>query len=174
MNEATTLSPLEARAGLRWALVPVFLLTSSVLGVGSMAYVATHDPSFATEPDYYQKAVAWDRTQAQAAENARLGYQISLPGKLALGVDNRASVTLTVRDRAGRVVDGARVRAEAFPNLAADQVRQIELVEHAPGSYEAPLDGTRAGIWIFRVSAELGADHFTAELRSELVHRGSP
>jgi uncharacterized GH25 family protein len=152
----------------------VFLLASSVIGVGSMALVATHDPSFSTEPDYYQKAVHWDQVQAQAAQNQRLSYQLSLPQTLTPDAGRRASIELVVRDHAGQPVSGARVRAEAFSNLAASEITTLDFVERAPGRYETTLATSHLGVWDFRVSADRDADHFTAELRSELVPRGTP
>ena len=169
MIEAASIASPRNPSGLRWALVPVFLLASSVLGVGSMAFVATHDPSFSTEPDYYQKAVRWDQTQAQAAENQRLGYQFTLPRTLPVTPGRRALVELVLRDRSGQMVSGAHVKAEAFSNLAASETTALAFNEREPGRYEAALVVTHVGVWDFRVAAERGAEHFTDELRTELV-----
>jgi len=169
MIEATSGSLPRPAGGSRWALVPVFLLASSVLGVGSMAFVATHDPSFSTEPDYYQKAVHWDETQAQAAENQRLGYALALPLSFTRNAAQQATIELVVRDRAGQLVSGAEVRAEAFSNLAASEVTALEFSERSPGRYEATLRARHLGVWNFRVSARHNGDHVTAELRSDLL-----
>ncbi len=39
-----------------------------------VVYVATSDPSYAVEDDYYQKAVAWDEKRAQDRTERRSGW----------------------------------------------------------------------------------------------------
>ena len=48
-----------------WPWFVVALLVATAGGQGIMLYAATHDPTFAIEPDYYQKAVAFDTTIQQ-------------------------------------------------------------------------------------------------------------
>src|SRR6478735_4402747 len=99
MLTATPIAPRRAR--LSWAYVPVALLLSSALGVGTMAIVAVRDPHFATESDYYQKAIRWDRTQAQAATNQRLGYIVEVPAVVKFEPHGRATLELSLSDRHG-------------------------------------------------------------------------
>ena len=51
-------------------MIVALLVGGAGANVGLML-VATSDASFAVEPDYYQKALAWDETMAQAARNRR-------------------------------------------------------------------------------------------------------
>ena len=96
---------------------------SSALGVGSMAIVAVRDPHFATEPDYYQKAIRWDQTQAQAATNQRLGYVIEVPAVAQLRSrkgeprsSSRSAIGL------GRPVHGAQLVGQAFANAYSGEL----------------------------------------------------
>lgn len=172
----TTSSALPAyrRARLPWAFVPVTLLAISALGVGWMAFVAVQDPHFATESDYYQKALSWDRTQAQAAENQRLGYRIALPSRVRVGDHGQARLELSLVDGSGRLVVGALVQAEAFANAYSGATERLVFSEQAPGVYTAQLVAPRAGLWIFRVRAQAGSDTVTAELRADVAGRGAP
>ena len=157
----------------RWALVPVGLLASSFFGVGWMAIIAVRDPSFALEPDYYQKAIHWDQAQAQAANNERLGYAFSVPGAVVSDSRGLATLQLKINDRSGRAVRGAHVSATAFPNAFSEDISQIQFNQRAPGVYEAPVKVRHAGLWEFRVTMDDGADHVTTVLRIVLAPGGA-
>ena len=48
------------------------------VGANFWLYVAANDDrGIAIEPDYYQKAVAWDSSMAQARENRRSGWRVT-------------------------------------------------------------------------------------------------
>ena len=68
-----TKTSVAAGSGTFWAWVPATLLGAMLLGLGTMAYIAIDDPSFALEPNYYDKAVHWDRSQAEARSSQALG-----------------------------------------------------------------------------------------------------
>jgi len=161
------------RARLPWAFVPVALLLSSAVGVGSMAIVAVRDPHFATEPDYYQKAIRWDRTQAQAATNQRLGYVVKVPGALPIDQHGHASLELALSDRLGKPVNGARLTAEAFANAYSSEQMPMVLEEKSPGRYSARFAVHHLGQWVFEVTGTAGGEHFTADVRADLVCGGS-
>ena len=163
------MDPAPRRFRLPWALVPVFLLLASALGVGGMAIVAVHDPNFATEPDYYQKAVHWDRTQAQAAENQRLNYRVSLPKVVVFDARGQATIELTLSDHAGLPLLGAQVSAEAFANAYSADIVQLSFHERAPGIYCANLPVRHRGLWVFRLSARTATQHFTTDVRATLL-----
>ena len=168
---ATAISP-DRRVRLSWAFVPVALLVSSAVGVGSMAYVAVRDPHFAIESDYYQKAIQWDQSQAQAGENRRLGYRLALPSRVQLDEHGRAQLELSLIDRRGQPVLGARVSAEAFANAYSGVSHGLTFSEQPPGTYRATLAPPHSGLWIFRVRAQLGGDTVTADLRADLGRGG--
>ncbi|MEO8900055.1 MAG: FixH family protein [Polyangiaceae bacterium] len=164
----TTASPSE-RGSARWALVPVALLVASTLGVGSMAVIAIRDPHFATEPDYYNKALHWDQTQAQAAENQRLGYVVELEPRVVVDAAGRAMLQLGLQDATRAPVRGAVVKAVAFANAFSGDLSALEFRELAPGVYAAPLTARHLGLWEFRVTATSGTEHITQTLRRDVV-----
>jgi hypothetical protein len=163
----------ERRARIPWALVPVALLLCSALGVGSMAIVAVRDPHFATEPDYYQKAIRWDQSRAQAANNSRLGYMVKVPPALRFDAQGHATLDLTLSDGRGQPVSGARLEARAFANAFSGELLQIVFEERAAGHYSAKLTVRHAGQWVFEVAGDANGEHFTADLRADLLPGGA-
>jgi hypothetical protein len=155
-------------SGARWALVPVGLLVSSVAGFTWMAFIAIHDPNFALEPNYYQKALHWDQTQGQAATNQRLAYHFSVPSSFTLDAQGRATFSLKLSDGSGRPISGARVLAEAFPNAFSTEIANLTFQEHEPGSYSATVNAKRAGVWELRLEVQNGAERATTIERCEL------
>jgi hypothetical protein len=162
--------PRTAR-GTFWALVPVVLLVASVTGVGTLSSIAAHDPGFALEKNYYQRAVHWDEQQAAWARNRRLGYRVALEVRESgSGVELVTQLT----DHAGMPVHGATVRVEAFANARAGDRHEWTLVERALGTYTTPLAAARAGLWEFRFVVAAGGEEFTAVERAEVPARSLP
>jgi FixH protein len=158
---------------LPWALVPVALLLCSALGVGSMAIIAARDPHFATEADYYQKAIRWDETQAQAATNERLGYVVELPAVVRFDRGAQASLELTLSDRLGQRSSGAQLSAEAFANAYSGELVSVVFEERSAGLYRAKLTVTHPGQWVFRISGSVAGERFTTNARADLLPGGS-
>lgn len=156
------------RAGKLWAWVPVLLLGGMFAGLGSMAYLAIDDPGFALEPDYYDKAVHWDRSQAEAAASRALGLQLTLSKPLALARDGSLQLELTIRDRLGASFADAEVRVEAFANAHASRVQGLLLRETAPGVYQAQIAHGSSGLWELRVSVRRGDTRFREVLRHDV------
>ncbi len=173
MTASPSRSKPRSRWSARWALMPIGLLTSSVLGVGWMAAVAVRDPNFALEHDYYQKALHWDQTQTQAADNQRLAFQFSAPTKILLNQHGLGTFEVRINDRNGRPVAGARVVADAFANAYSDDITQLTLSERAPGVYAAAVKAGHPGLWEFRVSMDANGGHATATSRCDLVLGGA-
>jgi hypothetical protein len=168
-----TVAPIpERRARLPWAFVPVALLLTSALGVGSMAIIAVRDPHFATEPDYYQKAIGWDRTQAQAATNQRLGYLVELPAVVRFDAQGHATLELTLSDRHHQRVPGAELAAEAFANAYSGRLVGVRFEERSPGLYRAELTVNHPGQWVFQIVGSVGGERFTTDVRADLVAGG--
>lgn len=76
-----------ATKGSRAWMWPVGLITLMCGSVGicvMTAVVAARDPSFALEPDYYERALEWDETAAARDASATLGWrahvEVSIPG----------------------------------------------------------------------------------------------
>jgi hypothetical protein len=160
--------PKQTKAGTFWAWVPAGLLASMLLGLGTLAYIAIDDPGFALEPNYYEKAVQWDRSQAEARESQALGFRLAPAHSLMLGADGGIEVELELRDRQGRLVSGAELSLEAFPNAAARKIDRAKLHETSPGTYRARLRGGASGLWELRCQVAYGTARFQQVLRLDV------
>jgi len=161
------------RCGTFWAWVPAMLLSSMLLGLGTMAYIAIDDPSFALEPNYYDKAVHWDRSQAEARSSQALGLRLTLLGPPSLSAQGDIELVLDIRDREDLPLQDAAVQVEAFPNAYATRIQQISLQEASPGVYRAKLSQGVRGLWELRLSVSQGAARFHQVLRIDVAKGGA-
>lgn len=164
-----TTSEARSRAGRVWALVPAALLGSMLLGLGTLAYVAMDDPGFSLEPNYYDKAVNWDRSQAELRESERSGVSLELAGPLGIAADGSLELELEALDRHGAPLQGADLRVEAFPNAFASRVQHVTLRETAPGVYRGRLSHAVSGIWELRCALTREALRYRRVLRADAV-----
>jgi nitrogen fixation protein FixH len=155
--------------GAIWAWVPAALLGSMLLGLGTLAYLALDDPHFALEPNYYDKAVHWDRSQREARDSAALGLQLALPQALFTLADGALEIEIKVTDRAGSPLEAARAELEAFPNAYASRVQRITLNEVSPGVYRGRLIGRDLGLWELRFSITQGNLRFRQSVRRDVT-----
>ncbi len=145
---------------------PLFLVSLLLVSVGANIYLmirATNDPSFAIEPDYYAKAVAWDDLQAERAASEALGWSLSVE-PVATGI--RARLT----DALSRPIDGAQLALEAFPNAKASERTAAILLPRGGGTYELPrvLGRGTGTLWELRFVATLDSKKFLHVTRLEL------
>lgn len=159
----------RSSAGKIWALVPALLLGSMLLGLGTLAYIALDDPGFSLEPNYYGKAVNWDRAQAERRESERSGLRLELSRPLEIMGDGTLQLELRALDGQGAPVRGATVRVEAFPNAFASRTQQLTLRETAPGVYSGRLSPGPSGLWELRGSLTRDALRFRQVLRVDAV-----
>lgn len=156
-----------------WAWVPALLLGCMFLGLGFMTYLATSDPHFALEPDYYDKAVHWDRSRAEERASALTGLSLSLTRPLALTADGGVDVEVRVVDRQTSPFRGARLQLQAFPNAYAQNSQSLTLRETAPGVYVGRLSRGVLGLWELRFGLTRDALHFQVVLREDVVKGGA-
>lgn len=156
----------------RWRWAPVLLLGSLLSGLGSMVFIATSDPSFAVEPEYYQKALDWDRERDQQATNARLGYRLSVHVQEQKAPGAARDLVLRLEDATGKPIRGAHVEVSAFHNARAAEIVRAKLVETSPGSYVQRLPLQRPGLWELRIVARRSGVRFTHVARIELSEQG--
>ncbi len=157
-----------AASGSIWAYVPALLLGSMLLGLGTLAYIAIDDPHFALEPNYYDKAVHWDRARAEARASNELGLRLSLRRTLEMAPDGKVDVELEIVDRAGAPFSAAEVQLEALPNAYANRVQDTRLRETSPGVYRGNLIRGTLGLWQLRFRVSRGTARFSQILRADV------
>jgi nitrogen fixation protein FixH len=157
-----------AAKGWYWPVAIVGLLVGGAGANIGFMIVANRDATFAVEPDYYRKAVEWDRTMAQEARNAELGWQVS--ARLEPIDGGRARLVARVAARDGRPVTGAAVVVEAFPSARARDIASFTLTPAGPdGVYAVTLVRARPGLWELRLRVTRGAEVFTRTLSQDLA-----
>lgn len=152
------------RKGWAWPLaIALVLLVSAGSNIGFML-VAKSDKSFAIEPDYYQKALAWDDAMAQEEHNLSLGWNVDARVELGAETTN-GRVEVVITDSIGEPVDLAKVDAVVFHNARAAVRLSATLTEESPGTYWADIDADKAGLWDVIITATKGPDRFVRTVR---------
>ncbi|MEP6779673.1 MAG: FixH family protein [Gemmatimonadaceae bacterium] len=140
------------KPGMGWPIGVALILTITVVGNLIVMHVANNDPSFAIEPDYYARSVAFDSTIAEERLSAKLGWvarsEISLDSARQSQI-----VVVTLADSAGQPIEHATVNVTAFYNARANDVIAASLTEISPGKYRAPLAIKFGGQWEVRIRA---------------------
>ena len=150
-----------------WPLAITGVLAATVGANIWVMVIARDDPSFAIEPDYYRKALAWDTTMAQAEHNAALGWRLT-PSLGPVARDGRALITARLTDSTGAIIRDALVRVSALPVARAMDVQEVTLVVDGQGDYAASVDARRAGQWELRFDAVVGDNRFTQVTRVDV------
>ncbi len=158
-----------------WPFAIVGLLGMNVTIVGITVFYATSDRSMAVEPNYYQRALAWDRNQIQSTRNAQLGWTLTLEASNPR--HGRSDLALSLRDRSGKPIEDARIEALAFHNSRASERQTLLLSSMGKGEYSGTLAADRDGLWHFQVTIQHGTNTFTQVVERSLISsdpRGTP
>jgi hypothetical protein len=158
------------KGGAFWAAVPVVLLGSLTTGLGIAAWIASDDPSFAVERNYYDKAVHFDQAREQAQKNASLGWRVELDTK---AVGSNIQLLVLVKDKDGLPIRDAAITVEAFANARAKDVVIARFVPEPGAPQSARLPLIFAGLWELRFTVEARGERFTETLRRDIVAGGS-
>ncbi len=145
----------------RWPAVIIGALTLHVVVSLATVWMATTNPSYAVEEDYYHKALHWDDRRAQDRVNTKLAWQVAAAVVPPASVGGPATLELTLADHDGLPVDGAAVTVETFHNARADRILRATLTAAGDGRYTASIPMRRSGVWEFRITAVRGSDTFT-------------
>ena len=137
------------RRALFWPLFLVALLVGHVGILSVAAYIASSDPSVAAEPDFYEKALAWEANQKLVREPAEDGYEVTplLEPHSSQTGKGKLSLALT---REGQPPTQATVTATIFHAARSGDRQQLTLTERKPGLFVAPASLDRDGRWEVR------------------------
>jgi nitrogen fixation protein FixH len=151
-----------------WPIFLVSLISIHILSVVVMVIIATHDKSFAIEPDWYQKGLHYEQTAQQQEANRQLAWSVRLAVGKSLAGSNQRSVTCKVLDRAGKPVENATVDLVAFAHLRASKPASTVLLPRAAGEYIATMSFDDPGMWEFRLVVQRGKETFTHIVKDEI------
>jgi nitrogen fixation protein FixH len=139
----------------RWPVLLTLVLLGQAGGVIAMVVVSGRDASFAIEPDYYERALAWDETSRLKAASDALGWTAE-PSIRSTARDRTLEIVL--RDRLKRPLDGAIVQVELYHHARAADRRTVQLSHRGDGEYGASVAMPRPGLWQLRIRADRGPD----------------
>lgn len=131
------------------AFVAFFGLIFAVNGL--FMYQAIHTFPGQTVDNPYEAGLEYNRTLAQAAAEARLGW------KAQVGQSGE-TIRLIVQDSAGRPVEGLTVSGKIERPATEQGRRMIQLKEVSAGSYQVALSDM-TGAWDFSATARDKAGH---------------
>jgi nitrogen fixation protein FixH len=152
------------KRGTGWPLAIATILGLTMAANVWLIRVASSDPSFAVEEDYYQRGVHWDDELAQRALNQDLGWRIDASlSPIVLGQGSNLSVSLS--DSSVYPIAGARVVVVARHVARAGEPVSVTMTQGEPGKYSARVPIERPGLWELRFDIHQGANRFTATER---------
>jgi nitrogen fixation protein FixH len=152
-----------------WPAALVAVLAITIVANVALFWTANHDPSFAVEPDYYQRAVDWDSTVARRQRSGALHWQADV--RLAPPEGGQATLLVMITSRDGTPLDSADVRAEASHNARGADVYPLQLLASGPGRYAARLPSSAQGLWRVDLTVARGSDTFVERVT---VDNGAP
>lgn len=156
------------KAGMGWPIGVAVILGATVAANIVVMRIASDDPAFAVEPDYYRKAVQFDSTMAQQRRNISLGWGFDAAID-SIGDGRQTRLAVRLRDASADPLPGARVAVMARFNARANDTLTAVLTEEAPGTYVTTLPIAHAGVWEVRVDATHGSQRFSTSARVNAV-----
>ena len=141
-----------------WPAALVAVLVVTVAANFALLWKANSDPSFAVEPDYYQRAVLWDSTVSRRARSDALRWRAAV--RMAPPEGGRATIVVHLTTADGSPVDSADVRIEASHNAEGAILHDARLLATGPGLYTARIPATAQGLWRVDLTASRGPDQF--------------
>jgi nitrogen fixation protein FixH len=154
------------KRGAWWPIAITTVLATTVAANIWVMRIASDDPSFAIEPDYYRKAVEWDSTLVQARQDSILGWRLT-PELQVVAATGKTQLTATLTDSTGAPISGAVVKVSALPVARANEVHEVTLAAAGAGEYMAQLDSRREGRWELRFDVRARSVRFTEVARVE-------
>ena len=138
-----------------------------------VVFIATSDPSYAVEEDYYQKAIDWDLKRAQDRTNESLGWLFEFEVTPPERPGDQPQLEVTLADAEGAPMTGATVAVEAFHNSSSgDILRAVLSPTGEPGLYRANLPMQHNGRWELRFTIDQGDREFTSNETRHLFVEG--
>lgn len=154
-----------------WPAIIVGMLSAHTLGCLIVVYIATSDPSQVVVANYHEKAIAWDQHQAQQRASDALGWTCAIEAAQEADMLGERSVRISLRDREGEPLTGAKVGLETYNHIRAGDISIADFTEGAPGEYVAMVPMRRPGMWRFDVKATRDQDVFIHHLDQQVGPR---
>jgi hypothetical protein len=149
---------------MRW---PVFLgaiLSMSVLAQGIMVYHATSKEAPLPQEKYYEKAEAWDKSQAELESSRKLGWTVSfaMPSGPQYVAGSARPVDVLITDNKGELVRGltGKFLATHPSESRLNASGQLTELPQEPGHYRVLIPFPIGGLWDFHLDMHKGQQPF--------------
>lgn len=93
-------------------------------------------------------------------QQRNLGWKVEVKGFESVRENAPAAVSVTVKDKQGAAIDGAKVSLDLWRMANSADDRRLELAPQGNGSYGTQLSLSDAGNWIVEVYIERGQDSY--------------
>ena len=144
-----------------WPWIVVGLLGVHVTLMAVAAAIATRDRSFAVVPNYYEKGVNWDKTQAEKRASEKLGWKLTIEPSAHPDAHGQRAVQIQLTDANGRAIPAAKVELDYFHDSHANEQRSTTLSLKG-GKAEQTLAMPYTGFWEFHATATAEGKTFVA------------
>ncbi|RMH12206.1 MAG: hypothetical protein D6695_07365 [Planctomycetota bacterium] len=162
--------PESKSRGWIWPVLVIALLGGQAVMLAVTFIIASSDPSVAVEPNYYEKALAWDEDRDRRRDPALDGFEISAELQPASDRNSKGALVVSVF-RDGAPVEDAVIDAVIFHHARSGDRQTLSLLPQKPGVYVASADLRRDGNWEVRLSVQ--ADRMSYLLTRQLELYGS-
>lgn len=163
MSQSISPEP-KTRPSWRWPAIVIGLLVAHFILMMVTVLIATGDRSFAVMPKHYERALAWDQTQAKKRAFDQLGWKLEVQTGTKVDPLGKRKTTMTLNDAEGKPIAGATAEISYYHRTFAQQVETAALAMIAPGRFEMELPMRRSGFWEFRVLVKADGREFMTDL----------
>lgn len=172
--DAESMRRSNRRAAWFWGGLVVCFLTAQV-AVGVVAIVlATGDPSVAIEPDYYEKALNWDKHVAEKEASDRLGWSCAIEVVPTQEASPTHQLLIHMNDRSGQSVEDLKGKVKLYHHARAAEIQSLAIKPLSPGLYVVAAQMERTGLWQIELDLEGNAgERFLFEHTLDLQHEKS-
>jgi nitrogen fixation protein FixH len=144
-----------------WLFVAGLTLTFAVNGV--MVWLALDSWTGLTTEDAYAKGLAYNRTIAERAAEAALGWQAAIA--FHPHGPSRGRIEATLSESSGDRLNGLEIELVLRRPTNQGHDQSLRLAARGDGRYDASVTLPLAGQWDAVLEARRGGDRFTARAR---------
>jgi len=144
----------------KWLAAIAGLLGANVIAMVVLAVVANNGTTQVI-PDYYARATHYDDELASSTVSQALGWHVEIA---MIG----GAIDATLRDAAGRAIDGARVRITGYQRAHASDAVDVALADATAGHYRSAVRARPGRYDLVAIVAARGArytQHLVVEAR---------
>jgi nitrogen fixation protein FixH len=135
-----------------WTVLAILLAFFGTVATvnGIMIHYALSTFPGVTDDNAYEHGVHYNDTLAAAALQNKVGWVAQ--GRIVRGLEGRAAVEISIRDKDGAPVEGLQVagRLEFMPDSHFDMA--LDLTETSAGVYRTEIKAN-SGVWLLEMSA---------------------